>query len=140
TPVSDGKSVFVFFGKSGVFAFDLEGKELWHVDVGTKTHGWGSATSPVLYKDLVLVNASVECGSLLALDKKSGKEVWRAKNISSSWSTPVLVKVPDGGTELVVSGSKQILAFDPDDGKELWHADSFDWYVCPTIIAHDGVV
>jgi outer membrane protein assembly factor BamB len=140
TPVSDGKQVFVFFGKSGVFAYDLEGKQLWHTSVGTGTHSWGSATSPLLYGDMVIVNASVESGALIALSKKKGAEVWQAKGISSSWSTPVLVKVPGGQTELVVSGSKKVLGFDPATGKELWHADSFDWYVCPTVIAHDGVV
>lgn len=140
TPVSDGQSVYVFLGKSGVFAFDLKGKQLWQTPVGKGTHGWGSGSSPILYKELVLVNASVETDALLALDKKSGKEVWRAENISESWSTPVLVQVPGGRTELVVSGSHKILGFDPDTGKELWHSNSFDWYVCPTVIAHDGVV
>jgi outer membrane protein assembly factor BamB len=140
TPVSDGKSLYVFFGKSGVFAFDLDGEKLWHVGLGKNKHGWGSATSPLLYDDLLIVNASVESGALYALDKKTGKEVWKAKDISSSWSSPVLVDVKGKGTELVVSGSKKILAFDPKTGKEIWHADSFNWYVCPTVVAHDGVI
>src|SRR5579871_4925898 len=62
TPVSDGKNVYVFFGKSGVFCFDLDGKQLWSRSVGKGTTGWGSATSPLLYNDLVIVNASVESG------------------------------------------------------------------------------
>jgi outer membrane protein assembly factor BamB len=140
TPASDGKSVFVFFGKSGVFAYDLAGKKLWDRSVGKGTHGWGSGTSPLLYKGTVIVNAGVESGALVALDRKDGTEVWRARGISDSWSTPVLVKVPGGKTELVVSGSKKVLGFDPQTGKELWRADSFDWYVCPTVVAHDGVV
>jgi outer membrane protein assembly factor BamB len=139
TPVSDGQSVFVFFGKSGVLAFDFEGKELWHTSVGKETDGWGSGTSPILHKNLVIVNASVESQAIVALDKKSGKEVWRAKDISESWSTPVLVKV-GANTELVVSGSRKILGFDPDTGKPLWFAKSFNWYVCPSLVAHDGVV
>jgi outer membrane protein assembly factor BamB len=140
TPCSDGNRLFVFLGKSGVFAFDLDGKQLWQVSVGTGTHGWGSATSPLSYKDLLIVNASVESGSLIALDKTTGKEQWRAKGISESWSSPILVKVPGGGTELVVSASQKILGYDPDSGKELWHADSYNWYVCPTLVAHKGVV
>jgi outer membrane protein assembly factor BamB len=140
TPASDGKNVFVFFGKSGVLAYDLGGKKLWTASVGTRTDGWGSASSPVLYKDLVIVNAGVESGALVALDKKKGTEVWRARGISESWTTPVLVKVPGSGTELVVSASKKVLGFDPDSGKELWRTDSFTWYVCPTVVAHDGVV
>jgi outer membrane protein assembly factor BamB len=140
TPASDGKTVYTFLGKSGVYAHDLDGKQLWQRSVGTGTHGWGSATSPVLHGDLVIVNASVESGALVALDRKKGGEVWRARGISDSWSTPVLVKAPNGQTELVVSASKKVLGFDPDKGKELWHADSFDWYVCPTVVANDGVV
>jgi outer membrane protein assembly factor BamB len=140
TPVCDGKHVYVFFGTAGVLAFDVDGQQQWQAKVGKGTSGWGSATSPVLYKDLVIVNASVECGCLVALDRKSGAEVWRAKGISSSWSTPVLVRVPNKGTELVVSGTKQVLGFDPDTGKALWNANSFNWYVCPTVVAHDGVV
>jgi outer membrane protein assembly factor BamB len=140
TPCSDGKQVYVFFGTSGVFAFGLAGEQLWQASVGKGTSGWGSATSSIVYKDLVIVNASVESGALIALDRGTGKEVWRARGMSSSWSTPVLVKVPGGKTELVVSASKQVLGLDPETGKLLWHADSFDWYVCPSVVAHEGVV
>jgi outer membrane protein assembly factor BamB len=140
TPVSDGKSVYAFFGKSGVFAFDLEGKQLWTKSVGTGTYYWGVGLSPILYKDMLIINASTESKSLIALDKASGKEIWKTEGIEESWSTPALVKLPSGKTELVVSASEKILGFTPDTGKELWHADSFDWYVCPTIITHDGVV
>src|SRR6516162_10260018 len=93
TPVSDGKHVFVFFGSAGVFAFDLDGQQLWHASGGKGTHGWGSGASPILHKDLLIVNASVESGSVLALDKKSGTEVWSTKGISGSWNTPVLVNL-----------------------------------------------
>jgi outer membrane protein assembly factor BamB len=140
TPASDGKSVFVFFGKSGVLAFDFSGTQLWHVSVGKGTNDWGTGASPIVYKDLVYVNASCESSALVALNKHNGKEVWRAKDISESWSTPVLVKVPGGRTELVFSGSKKILGFEPVSGDKLWHANSFDWYVCPTVVAHNGIV
>lgn len=140
TPVSDGKNVYVFFGRSGVFAFDMNGKQLWQTNVGERTHGWGSGASPILHKDLLIINASVESDSLIALDKNTGKETWRVKGISESWSTPVLVKVPGGQNELVLSGSHKVLGFDPETGKELWHANSFNWYVCPSLVAHDGVV
>src|SRR5262249_7661240 len=57
TPVSDGERVYVFFGKSGVFAFDLDGKQVWHAGLGERTNGWGSGASPILYKGLVIINA-----------------------------------------------------------------------------------
>jgi len=72
TPATDGKHLYIFFGKSGVFKFDLNGEQIWQTSVGTKVHGWGSGTSPVLYKNLVIVNASVESRSLVAIDKTSG--------------------------------------------------------------------
>ncbi|MBI2804236.1 MAG: PQQ-binding-like beta-propeller repeat protein [Planctomycetes bacterium] len=140
TAVSDGKNVWVFTGRSGVFAFDLDGKQLWHTNVGTGTYYWGVGLSPILYKNTVIINASTEGKAILALDKATGKEVWKTKGINESWSTPVLVPVAGGKTELVVSGSHKILGFDPETGKELWHSDSFNWYVCPTVIAHAGVV
>ena len=140
TPVTDGQRVYAFFGKTGVFAFDLDGKELWHKSVGDLKDGWGSGSSPILYKNFVIVNASIESKSLVALDMDTGKEEWRAKNVHQSWNTPVLVTLPGGAVELAVSTEPNMMGFDPDTGKELWHADSFNWYVCPSLVAHDGVL
>jgi len=96
----------------------------------------------VLYKDLVIVNANIESGALVALDKNTGKEMWRAASLSDSWSTPLLVEIPKGGTELVVSEAKKVLGFDPDTGKELWHVNynQHPWYGCASAVAHEGVV
>ena len=140
TPVSDGKHVWVFYGKSGVYCYDLDGKEVWKKSVGEKTYYWGVGISPILYKDMLIVNASTESGAIYAFDKDTGKQVWKSPDISESWSTPTLVNLPGGKTELVVSGSHKVLGYDPDTGKELWHADSFNWYVCPSVTAHDGVI
>jgi outer membrane protein assembly factor BamB len=139
TPISDGKNIYLFLGKSGVYAFDLDGKQQWKADVGKGTHGWGTGTSPILYKDLLIINASVESKSLVALDKKTGNEVWKAKEITESWNTPCLAKLLNGKTELAVAARQQMLGIDPDTGKELWSADVYDWYVCPSIVADNGV-
>jgi hypothetical protein len=141
TPVADAGRVYVFFGKSGVFAFDHSGRQLWNTKVGTQLNGWGSAASPVLHKDFVLVNASVESRSLVALDKKSGQEVWRADGIGDSWHAPALVAAPDGKTEVVAAMSKRVLGFDADTGQELWRCDTgIYWYMCPTPVTRDGAV
>jgi outer membrane protein assembly factor BamB len=140
TIASDGEHLYAFFGKSGVYCLDLDGKEIWHGDVGKNTSGWGSSNSPVLYKDLVIINASIESGALVALDKKTGKEAWRAKGISSSWNTPVLVDAPEGGQELVVDEDHAVIGFDPANGKELWRVAGFGGYVCPSVVADKGVV
>jgi outer membrane protein assembly factor BamB len=140
TPASDGQHLYVFFGKSGVYCLDLDGKEIWHADIGKGTSGWGSSNSPVLCQNLVIINASVESGSLVGLDKNAGKELWRTKGIGASWNTPVLVDAAGGGTELVLSESKAVLGFDPASGKELWRVSGFGGYVCPSVVAHGGVV
>ncbi|HVR73107.1 MAG TPA: PQQ-binding-like beta-propeller repeat protein [Planctomycetota bacterium] len=141
TPAVDDRRVYVFFGKGGVFAFDHDGKQLWRADVGSTLHGWGSATSPVLYKGLVFINASVESESLVALNRETGKEVWRAGGIKESWNTPILVETPDGKTELFVAMMNQVLAFDPDRGQPLWNCDSgIGWYICPSAVTRDGIV
>jgi len=140
TPAVDADRVYCFFGKSGVIAFDHAGNQLWHRSVGDNTHGWGSAASPVLYGDLVIINAFVECGQLVALDKTTGTEVWRAGNLKESWNTPLLVDLPDGKTELVVAISGKILGFEPATGQQLWECTGHRWYIVPSLIAHNGVV
>jgi outer membrane protein assembly factor BamB len=144
TPASDGKSLFVFFGKSGVFRFDLAGNQLWSRSVGKGTRNWGSATSPLLYNDLVIVNASVESGALVALNKSDGSEVWRLPGTAGAWSSPMLVEIPGSKPELVLSlagRSSKIVGIDPDTGKAAWSCEgNNDTYVCPSVVSHDGVV
>jgi outer membrane protein assembly factor BamB len=141
TPAVDGERIYVFFGKSGVFAFDHSGGQLWQTNVGSGLNGWGSAASPVIYKDLVFINASVESESLVALNKSSGKEVWRVRGIKEAWNTPLLMQVPGGRTELIVPILKRIISLNPDTGERLWECDSgITWYICPSAVAHEGVL
>ena len=140
TPAVDADKVYCFFGKSGVIAFDHLGNQLWHRSVGDNTHGWGFAASPVLYKNLVIINAFVECGQLIALDKTSGREVWRAGDLKESWNTPLLVDLPDGKAELVIAISGKILGFEPASGEQLWECTGHRWYIVPSLISNNGVV
>jgi outer membrane protein assembly factor BamB len=141
TPASDGERVYVFFGKSGAAALDMAGKLLWQTNVGEGLHGWGSAASPVLHGNLVIINASVESQSLVALDKRTGKEVWRARGINESWNTPLLVQTPSGETELIVAIMGHVLGFDPATGRKLWScATDIKWYMVPSLVADKGVV
>jgi outer membrane protein assembly factor BamB len=140
TPASDGQAVYSFFGKSGVVAVDLEGRELWRADVGDKTHPFGTSNSPLLYKNLVIINASVESGSLVALDKRTGAEVWRALDIDDAWNTPCLVTLADGRQEAALSVHGKMLGFDPASGEKLWTCDTIDDYICPSVIAHGDVL
>lgn len=141
TPAADEERVYVFFGKSGVLAFDHQGKERWKAEVGDQTNGWGTAASPVLYKELLIVNASVESGSLYAFNRKTGRQVWSAGGIKDSWNTPILTANPQGRTELIVAVFQKLLAFDPDSGKPLWSCRTdINWYMAPSLVAEKGVV
>ncbi|MHB1309341.1 MAG: outer membrane protein assembly factor BamB family protein, partial [Limisphaerales bacterium] len=141
TPLADADRVYVFFGKSGVFAFSHDGEELWRTSVGSNTHGWGSAASPVLHQDLVILNAAVESESLVALNKVTGREVWRAGGMKESWNTPILVLVAGGKQELVVAMLGQVLGFDPATGEKLWScATGIGWYMVPSLVNDRDVV
>jgi outer membrane protein assembly factor BamB len=140
TPTTDGQNVYAFFGRSGVFAYRLDGELLWRADVGDGIHTWGTGTSPILYKSFVIVNASVESQSVVALDKTDGKEIWRVPGIEMSWSTPLVVDLPNGAQELVVSMKNKALGLDPATGEKLWECAAVEDYVCPAVIAHDGIV
>jgi len=141
SPLADADRVYALFGKSGLFAFSHDGKQLWRADVGSKIHGWGSAASPVLYKSLVIVNAGVESESLVALNKDTGKEVWRAGGIKESWNTPIFVPVGGGKSELVVAIMGKVLGFDPDTGERLWScATGIGWYMVPSLVNDKDVV
>lgn len=138
TPASDGELVYCFFGKSGVHAFTLDGEPRWEADVGSNVHGWGSAASPVVLEDLVIVNASVESESVVALDRRTGDERWRAEGIKESWNTPIVVTSANGRTELLVAIFGSVLGIDPASGRQLWSCDTdIGWYMVPSLVA-DG--
>src|SRR5690606_17657478 len=128
TPVTDGKSVFAYFGVSGLVAYTTEGKLLWQATTGTDTAGFGSASSPVLYDDLVIVNASIEDGKVIAFNKRTGERAWTIEDVKRSWTTPCLAKNPDGVYELVVNQIDVIRGFNPSTGKELWTCTGIDDY------------
>lgn len=141
TPAVSDEHIYVFYGKTGVLAFDHDGNEKWRADVGSNTNGWGTAASPVIHGDQLLVNASVESESLVALNRLTGKEVWRARGIKEAWNTPVLVKTASGREELVVASQGKILAFSPDKGTPLWSCDTdITWYMVPSLVASEDII
>ena len=140
TPVVDGDRVYVHLGRAGLFAFDFEGNQLWHAPLGTKRHNWGSAASPVVYQDLVIVNASVEDGSLQAFDKRTGRRVWRTPGVRRCWGSPMLVTTAQGEVELVISMQGAIWGLDPGTGEKLWQCRGIQDYVCPTPAVEGDVI
>ena len=144
TPVSDGKSVFAFFGKSGVHAFDLDGKPLWQAEVGDwdDRRGWGSASSPVLHGDVLIVPALVESQALFGFDKNTGKQLWKApsEGFAGTWGTPIVVEV-DGRADLAIAVPGEVWAFNPDTGKLRWYANGLQSdSVCNSVVTDGSAV
>jgi outer membrane protein assembly factor BamB len=140
TPAVDETGIYVFYGTTGAAAYDHDGTQRWLVNCGTGHHVFGTANSPLIFKNLVIINASVESGDLIALEKSSGKELWRVKGMVESWNTPTLVTTAKGDVELVVHVKGTVLGIDPATGKELWNCEGINDYICPSIIAEKDVL
>ena len=124
SPTTDGERLYVSFGSQGIYCYSLSGELVWQVDLGDMTtrYGWGEAVTPVLVGDLLIVNWDQEQGSFItALDKRTGKEVWkvnRSKEVTS-WNTPLVVDYAERQL-LVVNGTDRARAYDAKSGEELW--------------------
>lgn len=124
----------------GAFAFDFNGKELWQAELGKYLNNFGSAASPILHKNLLIVNATVESSVVVALDKTTGKEIWRTKVYGDCWSTPVPVEA-NGKTELVLNGLTELNGLDADRGGLLWKcATPGSAYASSTPVVRNGIV
>ena len=140
TPCVDDSGIYAFFGPSGLVAVSHDGDVRWRRDLGTNTAGFGAAASPILHGDLVIQNASIESGTLFALEKSTGETRWQIDDVTRAWTTPTLVPNSSGSVELVVNQKNAILGFDPDQGKPLWTCDAIEDYVVPVVIEHEGVL
>jgi outer membrane protein assembly factor BamB len=142
TPVTDGQRVYCYFGNIGVFCFDLDGKEIWSHEIAPHAtrHGWGTAASPVIHEDrLYLVNDNDEESYLLALDAKSGTEVWKVpRDEKSNWSTPFVWQNPLR-TEIVTLGTGQVRSYDLT-GQPLWSLAGMSSITIATPYAQDGLL
>ena len=145
TPATDGKMVYAFFGTEGLYAYDYKGKLAWKAQLGNlATLGMGTAASPVVYENLVIVQCDEDNGDssfIVALDKKTGKEAWRTPRtkIQVSWSTPLLVRTPKRA-ELIASGTEYVISYDPATGKELWRHKGLESNAIPSPVANSEMV
>jgi outer membrane protein assembly factor BamB len=129
SPATDGKHVIAFFGSEGLYAYDMNGKQLWKQDLGILNAGWfydpdyewGMASSPVIYKNLVIVQCDIQKDSFIAAyDLDSGKQVWKTPRPEiPSWGTPALY-LGKNRDELITNSTKAIRGYDPKTGKEIW--------------------
>lgn len=141
TPVTDGEHVYVFFGKSGALAFDLQGRQLWQTSCGTGSgeRRWGSAASPILHGSLLIINATDESQKLYGLDKQTGKMVWQAEgDFGMAYSTPNILK-RGGVDDLVIAIPRELWGMNPDTGKLRWYAShGLTGNVSPSLIPGGG--
>ena len=144
TPVSDGQNVYVYFGKAGAVAFDLDGKQLWQVVLGAESNrkNWGTASSPILHQDKVIINASEEAHAVVALDKKTGKQLWKAEAapLENVFGTPTLA-VEAGETNVLLAVPDELWALNADTGKLRWYVDSgLSGNIAPSVVTGGGMV
>ncbi|MBL8189477.1 MAG: PQQ-binding-like beta-propeller repeat protein, partial [Acidobacteria bacterium] len=147
TPVTDGKYVVAFFGSEGLYCYDLKGKLKWKQDLGVLDSGWffdpdyqwGTASSPIIYKDMVIVQCDIQKGSFIAAySLKDGKQVWKTDRAEiPSWGSPTIVESKQR-VELVTNATKAARGYDPLTGKELWKLTGNPEVTSTTpIAAHD---
>jgi outer membrane protein assembly factor BamB len=143
TPVTDGKSVFVYFGSYGVLAYDLDGNEQWKtpLPLAQTFGGFGTGTSPVLAGDVIILNRDQLFDShLLGLSARTGKVLWKTERGQSySWGTP-LVWRNAGVEEVVLPGSLQVSAYDPSDGSVRWTVRGIAGATCSTPVTGGGLL
>jgi len=149
TPVTDGRHVIVSFGSEGLYSYDFDGKLLWKKDLGVLNAGWffdpdyewGIGSSPIIYKNMVIVQCDIQRRSFLAaFDTQTGKEIWRTERDEiPSWSTPTIFEA-NGKAELVTQATTFTRGYDPMTGKELWKYSGNSEIAIPTPIVGPGVV
>ena len=142
TPVTDGERVYALFGNVGVFAFTLDGVEVWSKRIPPRKirHGWGTAASPVLHGGrLFIVNDNDEQAELFALDATTGRELWRIeRDEASNWATPFIWEHA-ARTELVTPGSRAVRSYSLE-GDLLWSLRGMSGIAIPTPVAGDGLL
>ncbi len=150
TPATDGRVVVAWFGSHGVHAFTVNGEPLWHVDLGRidlgaydiPTYEWGTASSPIIWNDLVILQCDTQADSfLLALDVRTGEVAWKTERDElPSWGTPSVLPT-SSGPELVTNASNFVRGYDPKTGEERWRLGGSSKITAPTpILAGDVVV
>jgi len=143
---TDGERVYAYFGNAGLLAVDMQGKQVWHASFGTLQLYHGPGGSPLLYKDRIILfqeqrlmsrSATTDPGFIVAIDKKTGKQLWRRERTPQpGWGTPIAIQVGDR-VEIIVSSSRKIEAYNPDTGDVLWTCLGNTVEVIPTpAVAH----
>lgn len=143
SPATDGRYVVAFFGSQGLYAFDMKGKLVWKKDLGRLDVGaydlpeyeWGTASSPIIYKDLVIVQCDTSKEDfLMGINIKTGETVWKTERTEMpSWATPTVYQ-GKARAELITNAPNFIRGNDPETGIELWKLGDSSNITAPTPI------
>jgi outer membrane protein assembly factor BamB len=141
--VADSDHVFAFFGSHGLFCLDHSGNVVWQKDFGqmhTK-HGHGEGASPALHGSTLVVNWDHEDDSfIVALNKTTGKELWRKQREEvTSWATPIIVEL-NGEAQVIVCGTSRVRGYDLADGTVVWECGGLSANIVATPVYSDGIV
>ena len=140
TPVTDGQSVYVFFQDFGLLAYTKDGAERWRLPLGPFKNINGFGSSPILYKDLVILLCDQDAGSfMIAVDKNTGHVRYKIlrPEATRGYSTPAVFQPKDGPAELIVPGAYQVTAYYPATGEIAWFVNGFSWHP-KTVPVFDG--
>jgi outer membrane protein assembly factor BamB len=141
--LTDGKHVYAYFGSRGIYCYDLDGKLQWEQDLGKMrmAMGFGEGSSPALYHDTLIINRDNEDNScIIALDKNTGKTLWKQpRQERTSWSTPLIIE-RDGKAQAVVTASGKIRSYDVASGDLLWECGGLTRNVIPSPVADSSAV
>jgi outer membrane protein assembly factor BamB len=146
SPVTDGQLVYAWFGNGQIVALDMNGKVVWQRHIGQEISpfdiNWGHSSSPTLYDDVLILLCDHDSAAyLLGVDKKTGKDKWKADRGAgrSSYSTPFVVRTSNA-PELIVNSSERVDAYDPRNGAFLWHVGGSNQFPIPVPTFGNGVI
>lgn len=144
SPATDGKYVYASFGSRGIYCYDFNGKLIWEKDLNVQMkmrNAFGEGSAPLLHGDrLFLVFDHEEGDFIVALDKRNGKELWRAeRDEPSSWSTPLAIE-HGGRTEIVVPATNKVRSYDAATGKVVWESAGLGSNAIPVPVTQNGIV
>lgn len=143
SPTTDGEHLFAYFGSRGLYCLDFDGNLIWETDFGNMQtrRGFGEGSSPALHDNTLIINWDHEEQSfIVALDKITGKELWRKlRDERTSWSTP-LIRVVDGKPQVIVSATNATRSYDLKTGDILWQSTGMTVNSIPSPVEQNGIV
>jgi outer membrane protein assembly factor BamB len=143
TPATDGERVYVYFGSFGLLAYDFAGKEVWRHPLETPPTKYGTASSPIVRGEHVIVqrDGNSTASEVRAVDRRTGRTAWAAARptLKESYSTPMLWGHPRG-EDLIAIGNGRVTAYDPANGRERWSANGVTRQPAALAVAGDGLL